>query len=518
MWSVKTWPKPWVAAEVAGDAAGDGAEMVSLAMGRLWHNWPMQKRATSARSGAVDAVVAAIGPWAQGRGPLFRQLARAIASAVERGALADDLRLPSERALAAALAIGRGTAVAAYDALVEDGLIERRRGSGTFVAVTDQPRLPQGREGSALVHRLVERSDPSSALVDLSISVLRDASALPDVAVATDDLAGVVPDTGYTPWGLPALRRAIAAHVSAWGLPTTEQQIVVTTGAQQAISAAAACWVRPGDTVVVDDPTYPGAIAAFTQAGARLVGAAADRYGVRVDALDALLASRPALVYVQSTVHSPTGAILPATRRRAIAALAADRHVPLIEDVALADLAWEPSPPPIAAEAPHASIALVGSLSKLFWGGLRVGFVRAPEPLALRFARIKATHDLGSSAVSQVMAERLLASAPASATRARRTDELRARCDVLQAALRRVLPSWSWPEPRGGLSLWVKTPAASADAFAQHALRYDVAVATAGALSPSSAYDDHLRLSFAGPPDELEEGVDRLAAAWRSWR
>jgi DNA-binding transcriptional MocR family regulator len=188
----------------------------------------------------------------------------------------------------------------------------------------------------------------------------------------------------------------------------------------------------------------------------------------------------------------------------------------LVEDLALADLAWVGAPPPIAAEIPDASVAVVGSLSKLFWGGLRVGFLRAPEPLALRFARIKATHDLGSSAVSQVMAERLLRSPFAPALSSRRTTELRARYDALQGALRRHLPTWTWRDPSGGLSLWVKIPASSSEAFAQHALRYNVAVATPAALSPSSEHRDRLRLSFAGPPDELEEGVRRLARAWAS--
>ena len=474
----------------------------------------MPNRATSAKSGAVDDFTAVLGSWLDFRGPLFRRLARAITSAIERGALPNGARLPSERTLATTLAIGRGTAVAAYDLLVTDGLVERRHGSGTFVAVADQPRLPEGREGSALIDRLVERSMPASDLIDLSIAVLHDADGLPKAALTTADLAAVVPDTGYTPWGLPALRRAIARHISGWGLPTDEHQVVITTGAQQAISVAAMCWVRPGDTVVTEDPTYPGALATFTQAGARIVGAPVDDRGVRVDRLAALLATRPALLFLQSTLHNPTGAMLSATRRREIAAMVRQSQVPLVEDVALGDLAWHASPPPIAAEVPDASVVVVGSLSKLFWGGLRVGFVRAAEPLNLRFARIKATHDLGSSAVSQLLAERLLAAAPSTKFAARRSEELRARHDVLVGALRRRLPSWSWREPKGGVSLWVRTPARSSEAFAQHALRFGVAVATPAALSPSDAFPNFLRLSYSATADELEEGVARLASAW----
>src|SRR5207248_7504004 len=120
----------------------------------------------------------------------------------------------------------------------------------------------------------------------------------------------------------------------------------------------------------------PGAMAAFSRAGARLIGVGVDRAGVRVDDLAAALSTRPALVYLQPTLHSPTGAILSESRRRAIAALLTETRVPLLEDLALADLAWEPSPPPIASYCPDASVAVVGSLSMLFWGGLRIGWVR----------------------------------------------------------------------------------------------------------------------------------------------
>jgi DNA-binding transcriptional MocR family regulator len=469
-----------------------------------------------ARSADGLRVVAELGDWAVGPGPLFRSLARAIQAAIERGALPPGARLPAERSLSQAVSVSRGTAVSAYDLLVAEGLVERRHGSGTFVIGAGSLGLPPGREGSALVARLVDRSATGdSPVVDLSISVLHRPEGLPDVRVGTADLDAVLPDTGYSPWGLPDLRSACARLVTSWGLPSTVEQIVITTGAQQALSTAAACWVRPGDVVLVEDPTYPGALSAFGAAGARLVGLPVDRHGVRLDGLAGALAEHPVLAYVQPTLHSPTGSVLAAGRRAELAAALAEARVPLVEDHALAGLAWEGFPPPIAVHRPEHPIALIGSLSKRFWGGLRVGFVRAPEPVALRFARVKATHDLGSSAIAQVLARRLLEHPDAEGFVAARNADLHARAGVLTTALRRELPSWEWPEPRGGLSLWVRLPRPVAEPFAQAALRAGVAVATAEALSPSTAHADRVRLSFSAPPADLVEGVRRLAAAWR---
>jgi DNA-binding transcriptional MocR family regulator len=317
--------------------------------------------------------------------------------------------------------------------------------------------------------------------------------------VSTEDLALVAPDTGYSPWGLAGLREVVAQRLSRDGLPSTADQVVITTGAQQAISLAASCWVRPGDRVVVDDPTYPGALSAFTAAGAELVTS---------------MVGHPALVYAQPSVHSPTGGVLGRGGRDRLAAAVVGAGVPLVEDLALAGLAWEPLPPPVAALIPDHPVAVVGSLSKLLWGGLRLGFVRAPEPVALRFARVKATHDLGSSVISQLLAERVLRSPDLDAFLAARNAELRQRYEVLTDALRAELPSWRWDEPRGGLSVWVQLPEPTAEVLAQRALRQGVAVATAEALSPTSDHPDRLRLSFAGAPDHLREGVRRLAEAW----
>ena len=393
--------------------------------------------------------------------------------------MARGTRLPSERTLAAALIVSRGTAVAAYDLLVADGLVERRRGSGTYVLGAGALGLPAGPGGlgsGTPAGGPQRRRFVGDRPVDLGAARRRRPARHPGVHRRPADASGPRPATARG--GCPALRAAIADHVTGWGLPTTANEVVITTGAQQAISAAAACWVRPGDAVVVDDPTYPGAVSAFVQAGAHLVGLPVDRHGIRPDDLRTALASRPALVYLQSTLHSPTGVVLAEGRREELAAIVTASRVPLVEDLALADLAWERRPPPIAAFCPDASVVVVGSLSKLFWGGLRVGWARANEAIALRFARVKATHDLGSSVVSQLLAERLLRSDDLENFAVRRRLLLRRRYEILAGALRAQLPDWTWPEPSGGLSVWVRLPAMAGETFAQVALRHGVAVAT----------------------------------------
>jgi DNA-binding transcriptional MocR family regulator len=461
-----------------------------------------------------------LGDWSAGAGPIYRQLARALGGAVDRGVLAPGSRLPSERALAARLQVSRGTVLAAYEQLTGDGLIERRHGSGTYVAgppaTGARPTLPPDREGSALVHHLADAGTASGVdLIDLSLSVTHDPGQLDLPAIDPAELRATEPSTGYAPWGLPALRAALADHVTSWGLPSSAAHIVVTTGAQQAIAAAAACWLRPGDVVVCEDPTYPGALAAFRQAGARVVGVPVDRVGVVVGELAAAIDRwSPALVYLQPDAHSPTGAVLPEGRRRAVAELLGRARVPLVEDLALRDTVWRRTPPaPIAARLRDASAAVVGSLSKPWWGGLRVGFVRAPEPLAGRFARVKATMDLGSPVPSQLLALALLRDGDPAAALARRRHELRDRAAVLGGGLRQKLPAWRWREPHGGLSLWVSLPG-DASAFVRRAREEGVVVAPPGPLSPSAGYRDHVRLSFDLPADLLVEAVARLARAW----
>jgi DNA-binding transcriptional MocR family regulator len=158
----------------------------------------------------------------------------------------------------------------------------------------------------------------------------------------------------------------------------------------------------------------------------------------------------------------------------------------------------------------------IGSIGKLFWGGLRLGFARATFPVAVRLARIKATHDLGTPAVDQLLAERLLAAAATTGYVTRRQAELRDRYRVMAEGLRRHLPDWTFAEPSGGLSLWVELPSATAERFASAAARHGVIVGTPESVTVGGRDHRHLRISFNPPVGVIEEATARLGEAWRA--
>jgi DNA-binding transcriptional MocR family regulator len=239
--------------------------------------------------------------------------------------------------------------------------------------------------------------------------------------------------------------------------------------------------------------------------------------GVSAEVLrDVVERASPRLVYLVPTFHNPTGSLAPEATRRAIARIAEESGVPIVEDDTLADLTLGPEPPPpIAAFSREGPVVTVGSLSKVLWGGLRIGWVRAPEPILARLTRLKILTDLGSSILSQLAAVELLARIEA-IRRARRR-EVRAKYGRMARLLKSLLPSWSWTPPAGGLTLWVKLPHGDATGFAQVALRHGVAVVPGPIASPDSSGTDRLRLPFVHEADTMAEGMQRLARAWRAY-
>ncbi|MGW1995768.1 aminotransferase-like domain-containing protein [Embleya sp. NPDC001921] len=475
----------------------------------------------SPQAGPMEAadLVELLGDWASGRGALYRRLAAATTRLIADGALPAGARLPAERRLAKALAVSRATVVSAYDALRAAGLVESRRGSGSSVA--RRPELPAAGDGrvrggraTALTQRMV--TGPGEVI---SLGHAADEGG-PDLAgalldVVREDLPGLLRDTAYHPAGLPALRAAIAEHHTGHGLPTEPGQVLVTTGATQALALATGLFVRPGGCVAVESPSWPGCLDTFRAAGARLVGVGLDDEGIRIDLLARAFAEhRPALLFVMPTYHNPTGALMSASRRRRVAALAAEHGVTVLEDSAhAAAVAPGEVPAPIAAHPTGATVLTVGSLSKAVWSGLRIGWVRAPRATVEPLARLKARADLSTPLLDQALAARLLPDLPALG--AARNTLLRQRLATLEGLLADRLPTWRAHPPTGGSVLWVELPPGTdARAYAQVALRHGVEVVPGAAMDATGAHDHFLRVPFGFADDVLHRVVDRLTSAW----
>jgi DNA-binding transcriptional MocR family regulator len=472
---------------------------------------------------APARLAAALGPWSTRSAPLYLGLAEALRRAIRRGDIPPGSCLPAERTLAAALTVSRGTVAAAYDLLRTERVLASRTGSGTWVRreaarpITLLHDPAPGAPARRLSGRLVE---PASGSVDLATGSLAGLEGLPADLFALPDLPTLERlggGHGYQPLGLPELRARIAEHQADRGLPTRPEQVAVTAGAQQAISLVGQLLVRPGDAVIVEEPTYPGALDVFGRLGARIVpvpaGASWARAGVLREAVEA---NAPRLVYLLPDCANPTGQVMPESRRREIARLADEHQVYVVEDNSLADVVLEPRGiPPVAAFSRTGRVLTLGSLSKVAWGGLRVGWVRGPEEFVDPLGRLEAATDFGTSVLSQVVALRVLDDLPAIA--AARRALVRERRDLAQEELARLLPEWTWTEPQGGLSLWIRLPGGTADGLAQVALRHGVEITPGSAHAVDGACDDHLRLSYGAPPAVLREGVTRLAAAWRDY-
>jgi DNA-binding transcriptional MocR family regulator len=348
-------------------------------------------------------------------------------------------------------------------------------------------------------------------------------SGSPAVAEALFDVAADHPErllaqAGYIPRGLPILRRQLARYLTRSGLPTTEDELLITTGAHQALALATSLYVRPGDTVVVESPSFPGCLDVFRAAGARLSAVPIDREGVRPDLLDAALSSSsPALIYIMPTYHNPAGVMLSEYRRRRIAEAAQAAGVPILEDNALegASLGATVVPPVALFGGSEAPVLTVGSLSKCLWAGLRVGWVRAPVPEIDRLVRLKTMADLGSPIFDQAVAARLVDDLEGHIER--RAQSLRAGLATLEAGLAARLLSWRWDRPDGGPSLWVQMGYGDASTFAQVALRHGVEVVPGETMAPDGGHRDRIRVPYCFDPPVLDEMINRLAAAWETY-
>lgn len=472
-----------------------------------------------------DQLARLLGRWhalpGRRRSPDYAALAAAVRGLLADGRLALGVRLPAERELAEALAVSRTTVSAAYRALRETGHLTSRRGAGSWTT------LPAG-------HRVATSglwtADDDLDMIDMGVAAsAAPVELVPAARAAADDLPRYLGSAGYHPTGLPELRAAVAEAYTARGVPTSAEQILITSGTQQALDLVLRLSVPAGAPVLVETPTYPNALAALSARRARI-----STHGMDIATgwdgemlLGALRQTRPRLAYVIPEFHNPTGHLMPTDLRERLVATAHSTGTELVADESFVDLPLDdPSmPPPVAVFDRHSRVTSIGGMSKAYWGGLRIGWVRASAPLVQRLAAIRVGVDMASPVLEQLVAVHLLRLAPEIV--AARRAQLRFRRDALTAALREMLPEWRFLVPGGGVTLWAELDGPISSALSRAAEDVGVRLAPGPRFGLDGTLERFLRLPFTLAADDLVEAVRRIASvrhdldhtarpAWRS--
>jgi DNA-binding transcriptional MocR family regulator len=430
-------------------------------------------------------------------------LADALRALMVEGRLAARTRLPSERALAPALGVSRGTVSRAYARLRADGYVAGHRGAGSWLTLPGDG--PPSRHEALAEH---------PGVLDLTVAALP--APEPELSSAAHRaaarLARHTPQRGYVAAGLPELRSAVAARFTERGVPTAADEILITAGAQHALHLLLALLATPGDRVVVDAPAYPRSLAAIGAARARAVAVPLTATGWDADAWGQTIAlSQPRLALTVPDYHNPTGLTMSAADRSALTGLCHRAGVILIADETMSELRVDgpPLPAPLAAAGPPGAVVTVGSLSKSAWGGLRLGWIRARPSLVRELAATRAIVDMASPVLDQLLALELLAELDSILAGRRRM--LRGRRDVLVRELSDHAPAWTYRRPRGGMCAWIRLPAPVAVRLTAAAARDGVRITPGPAFAVDGTFEHHFRLPFAAAPDTLADAVARLA-------
>ncbi|MCG5434353.1 PLP-dependent aminotransferase family protein [Mycobacterium sp. MYCO198283] len=455
----------------------------------------------------VDTLVRALGNWrtAAAAGPVYRGLADALRLLIVDGRIPVGARLPSERALADGLRVSRTTVTAAYAQLRDEGYLHARRGarSTTMLPVGPAPAAPA-----------------APATVNLAAAAM---SASPAVAEAFADALRALPahldGPGHELAGVPVLREAIARRYDARGLPTDPDEVLVTTGALQAIGLIVRMYTTPGDQVLVEQPTYHGALAAIAASGARAVPVPMTDDGWDLDAMYATIRQvAPALAYLIPDNQNPTGVTMPAPDRERLGEIVAATRTPTVVDETMTDM-WltDPVPAPVAAAGRRHDLMLtVGSMSKSFWGGLRIGWIRGERSTVATLAALRPSVDMGTPIVEQLAAARLLA--VADDVLPDRRALLRRRRDLLLSLLATHLPQWRPVAGgvTGGMSLWLRLPAPNSSALSAAASRLGLEIPPGPRFGVDGTLERFIRVPYTLPEPQLTEAVELLAHAWRT--
>lgn len=456
------------------------------------------------RRSATQSLVRLLGQWQESPSstPLWRQLTDALRLLILDGRLLLDTRLPGEREFASALGVSRTTIASALAQLRDEGYVQSRQGSGSTVRLAGENRPSTPRLNTAQTLNLSTAALAAGAEIHQAYS--HALSMLPEYLATT----------GYDQHGLPALREAIAQRYTARGLATHADEIMLVNGAVSGLALILRYLTGPGDRVVVETPTYPLAISAIEGASCRPVALPLPDRGWDTDGLAAIIAqTAPRLAYLMPDFQNPTGQCMDRATRQTVADLAARTCTTLVVDETMVDLWYNaPPPPPLAAFNREAPIISVGSTGKSFWGGLRLGWIRASSQTIAALVQTRDTLDLGSPLLEQLATCWLLENE--STLLPARRHQLKARRDMCASLMQEYFPQWKFRMPEGGLSFWVELPEMMATRFAARAEGSGIHIGVGTRFGLAGSGERNLRLPFTLDDETLRRAFTTLQPIW----
>lgn len=469
-------------------------------------------------------------PDRKSKKPIYKQIADYIENGIDDGTFPSDKVLPSERVLASELQVNRSTVVAAYDELQANGLIERRKGSGTTISKDiwgmAKKRIPNWNRyieaGSFLpnlpITRRIRKEMAEADFINLASGELSEdlfpITALRKIA-STGDFSGTL---GYDhPQGNEQLRETIATHVKEYkGIDTDASSILITSGAQQALHLVVQCLLKPGDTVAIEDPSYSYSLPIFQTAGIRTLPLPIGKDGVNPnDLLTLQKVHNIKMVFLNPIYQNPTGTLMHINRRRKILEISSDFGIPVIEDDPYSLTSFnDETISTLKSMDLNGNVLYISSLSKIVASGLRIGWIIGPKSVIERLSDAKQQIDFGHSTFTQWIANDFLQPAYFPSHIAFLRKELAERRDQIILSLRTYLGHRAnFHVPNGGIHLWCKlNEAVDEIRLLEESIKRGVIYLPGSTMGSKDGY---IRFTFAKERTErIDEGIRRFSEAF----
>lgn len=460
---------------------------------------------------------------------LSKQIYQSMVDRIRSGLLEEGVQLPSVRDLSKQLGVSLVTAVKAYQQLEQEGFINSIQGKGTFVKakrvakedrneevlsydwqLSVQDYLPRSQFGR--FHMVPEKIHLSSSMIDPGLLPNRYLER--EIQQMLEENPRILSQYGEIQ-GDAQLRKAMHEYLKRAGVPAAPENILVTSGSQQGIDLIARTFVGPGDVVVMEAPTYPGAIDVFRGRGATILTVPVDKDGMRVDILQNICDKhKPKIIYTIPTFHNPTGAVMTTKRRRQMLEIAESIQCLIIEDDPCSEIYFDKKPPASIKSLDHnGHVIYLKGLSKTLAAGCRIGIAAASGSIFNRLLAAKANMDLGSPLLTQKSILSFINSPRMIDHLKKLRTALKMRRDLVLELLSQHAPEGvSWVIPEGGLNLWISLPTwLDSNHVLFEAKKQQLSFLPGSACYPVEHENHYLRVSFSYMNEELlKEGVTTL--------